>query len=179
MTDQGKSSDKKGFIARLWNFLWRPTRASRWRRSSSRGVAGIVFWGGFNWRWKSPIPRPSASRAMKCATIPTRNCRAPSISRTAPACAATCPDCQRPASVIWKMKRKIEASNEVLHQNPRPRSTRREIRGASLRARQARLGRDVVDGFARMPQLPSEIRWIRPSRSRRRPRKCRKASPRA
>ena len=43
------SDPKRGFLRRLWSWLWRPS--ARWSLGTILavgGIAGIIFWGGFN-----------------------------------------------------------------------------------------------------------------------------------
>ena len=50
MNDPNNPEPRKGFIARVWTFLWRPSsRFSLATLLIVGGIGGIMFWGSFNW----------------------------------------------------------------------------------------------------------------------------------
>ena len=50
MSDPNKPEPRKGFIARVWTFLWSPSsRFSLATLLIVGGIGGVLFWGGFNW----------------------------------------------------------------------------------------------------------------------------------
>jgi cytochrome c-type protein NapC len=78
-------------------------------------VIGVLFWGGFNWALELTN---TESFCISCHEM--RDNVYPELQRTIhwanrSGVRATCPDCHVPHPWIYKIKRKIEASNEVLH----------------------------------------------------------------
>ena len=50
MSDPNKPEPRKGLIARVWTFLWRPSsRFSLATLLIVGGIGGVMFWGSFNW----------------------------------------------------------------------------------------------------------------------------------
>ena len=48
-TEERQAARRDNPLKRLWRWFWRPASASRWGAVFLfGGVAGIVFWGGFN-----------------------------------------------------------------------------------------------------------------------------------
>ena len=113
MTDSGTS--KNGWFKRAWSFLWRPSSMA-WSVLVAAGVViGVLFWGGFNWALELTN---TESFCISCHEM--RDNVYPELQRTIhwanrSGVRATCPDCHVPHPWIYKIKRKIEASNEVLH----------------------------------------------------------------
>jgi len=103
-------------FGRLWNWFWSPTGKFAWGGIFIvGGVAGIIFWGGFNTALEvtntqtfciSCHEMEDNVYAEYTETIHFKN-------RTG--VRATCPDCHVPRPWIYKMIRKIQASNELLH----------------------------------------------------------------
>jgi cytochrome c-type protein NapC len=78
-------------------------------------VIGVLFWGGFNWALELTN---TESFCISCHEM--RDNVYQELQHTIhwanrSGVRATCPDCHVPHPWIYKIKRKIEASNEVLH----------------------------------------------------------------
>jgi nitrate/TMAO reductase-like tetraheme cytochrome c subunit len=105
----------KSRLRRLWTFLKRSSSMS-WSVLVAVGVvAGILFWGGFNWALEL-----TNSEAFCISCHEMRDNVYQELQQTVhwknrSGVRATCSDCHVPKAWIYKMKRKIEASNEVLH----------------------------------------------------------------
>lgn len=113
-TDKGKSG--KGFIARLWGFLTGPSsRFSIATLVIFGGIGGIVFWGGFNWAMEVANTESFCISCHEMRDNPYKELQSTIHFKNRSGVRATCPDCHVPHPFMWKMKRKIEASNELLH----------------------------------------------------------------
>jgi cytochrome c-type protein NapC len=78
-------------------------------------VVGILFWGGFHWALEL-----TNTEAFCVSCHEMRQTAYPELQQTIhwknrSGVRATCPDCHVPKPWIYKIKRKIEASNELLH----------------------------------------------------------------
>jgi nitrate/TMAO reductase-like tetraheme cytochrome c subunit len=106
---------RKSRLRRLWAFLRRSSSMS-WSVLVMAGVVvGIVFWGGFNWALEL-----TNSEAFCVSCHEMRDNVYQELQQTVhwknrSGVRATCSDCHVPKTWIYKMKRKVEASNEVLH----------------------------------------------------------------
>jgi cytochrome c-type protein NapC len=104
-----------GRFKRIWSFLKRPSSMA-WTVIAAGGfVVGIAFWGGFNWALEL-----TNTEAFCISCHEMRDNVYPELQKTIhwsnrSGVRATCPDCHVPHPWIYKIKRKIEASNEVLH----------------------------------------------------------------
>ena len=116
MAEKGASSSTPGTIRRLWTFLWRPSaRFSLATLLIVGGIGGIVFWGGFNWAMEVANTETFCISCHEMKDNPYKELQTTIHFKNRSGVRATCPDCHVPHPFIWKMKRKIEASNEVLH----------------------------------------------------------------
>ncbi|WP_431857155.1 NapC/NirT family cytochrome c [Azospirillum sp.] len=116
MTTETIAGRRPGALRRLWTTLWRPSA-----RYSLAGlllvgvVAGVVFWGGFNWAMEMTNREEFcvSCHEMKNNVYAEYTGSIHDSNRTG--VRATCPDCHVPKEWIHKVVRKIQASNEVLH----------------------------------------------------------------
>ncbi len=112
----GKIYDKDGgWLKRTWRFLGRRSSMA-WTVIAAAGfVVGILFWGGFNWALEL-----TNTEAFCISCHEMRDNVYQELQHTVhwsnrSGVRATCPDCHVPHQWIYKIKRKIEASNEVFH----------------------------------------------------------------
>jgi len=102
-------------LQRAWAFFRRPSSLS-WSVLVAAGiVAGVVLWGGFNWALEL-----TNNEAFCISCHEMRDNVYPELQQTIhwknrSGVRAICSDCHVPRPWIYKIKRKIEASNEVLH----------------------------------------------------------------
>jgi cytochrome c-type protein NapC len=110
-----ESDRSAGWFKRIWSFLRRPSSLA-WTILAAGGfVVGIMFWGGFNWTLELTN---TETFCISCHEM--RDNVYPELQKTIhwanrSGVRATCPDCHVPHPWIYKIKRKIEASNEVFH----------------------------------------------------------------
>ncbi len=78
-------------------------------------VAGIVFWGGFNWSMELTNTEDFCISCHEMRDNVYKEYRESVHFRNATGVRATCPDCHVPREWIYKVARKIRASNELFH----------------------------------------------------------------
>jgi cytochrome c-type protein NapC len=105
-----------GLVARTWTLLSRPT--ARWSLGGILVfgvVAGIVLWGGFNWAMELTNNETFCLTCHEMEQNVYREYRGSIHDSNRSGVRATCPDCHVPKDWIHKVRRKIQASNEVFH----------------------------------------------------------------
>ncbi len=78
-------------------------------------VGGILFWGGFNWSLELTNTEDFCISCHEMRDNVYKEYRESVHFRNATGVRATCPDCHVPREWIYKVARKIKASNELLH----------------------------------------------------------------
>ncbi|MCP4041350.1 MAG: cytochrome C552, partial [Gammaproteobacteria bacterium] len=76
---------------------------------------GIVLWGGFNWAMEATNSMDFCLSCHEMKDNVYKEYLGTVHDSNRSGVRATCPDCHVPRPWIWKVKRKIQASNEVLH----------------------------------------------------------------
>jgi cytochrome c-type protein NapC len=100
---------------RIWAFLKRPSSMS-WSALVVAGFAvGILFWGGFNWALELTNTEAFCISCHEMRDNVYQELQGTIHWANRSGVRATCPDCHVPHPWIYKIKRKIEASNEVFH----------------------------------------------------------------
>jgi cytochrome c-type protein NapC len=105
-----------GLMCQAWELLRKPT--ARWSLGAILVVGfatGIVFWGGFNWAMEMTNTEAFCLSCHEMEQNVYREYRGTIHDQNRSGVRATCPDCHVPKPWVYKMKRKIQASNEVLH----------------------------------------------------------------
>ena len=103
----------------LWSRLWRRPR-NRWLLGIPVGsllmfVAGILFWGGFNWAVEASNTEAfcTSCHEMRAFIFPEYKETIHYSNRTG--VRASCPDCHVPHDYGPKLVRKVQATNELYH----------------------------------------------------------------
>ena len=110
------TTEKAGAIARLWGWLRRPSGTIALGTLLTGGVvAGIMFWGGFNWAMEMTNTEGFCISCHEMKDNVYAEYRNTIHYQNRTGVRATCPDCHVPKEWGHKMIRKIQASNEVLH----------------------------------------------------------------
>jgi cytochrome c-type protein NapC len=100
---------------RVWAFFKRPSSMS-WSALVVAGFAvGILFWGGFNWALELTNTEAFCISCHEMRDNVYQELQGTIHWANRSGVRATCPDCHVPHPWIYKIKRKIEASNEVFH----------------------------------------------------------------
>jgi nitrate/TMAO reductase-like tetraheme cytochrome c subunit len=102
-------------IKRIWAFFKRPSPRS-WSVLVAAGVVvGVVLWGGFNWALELTSTEAFCVSCHEMRETVYQELQQTIHWKNRSGVRAICSDCHVPKTWIYKMKRKIEASNEVLH----------------------------------------------------------------
>jgi cytochrome c-type protein NapC len=105
------AEQKQGGLARVWAWV---TRLGPWT-VVGLFAAGIMFWGGFNWALELTNTEQfcTSCHEMKENVFKEYEYTVHYSNRTG--VRATCPDCHVPKEWVHKIRRKIQASNELWH----------------------------------------------------------------
>jgi cytochrome c-type protein NapC len=106
----------EGKLARLWRWFWSPP--ARWSLGALLIVGfagGVIFWGGFNTALEATNREEFCISCHEMKDNVYQELRNTIHYSNRSGVRATCPDYHVPHEWFAKMKRKIQASNEVLH----------------------------------------------------------------
>ena len=116
MSNAGETQPARGFIARLWTVLWRPSaRFALATLVIFGGVFGILFWGGFNWGMEKANTLEFCISCHEMRDTVYQEYKQSIHYQNPVGVRAGCPDCHVPHDWFFKVRRKIQASNELLH----------------------------------------------------------------
>jgi nitrate/TMAO reductase-like tetraheme cytochrome c subunit len=116
MSDPSQASSRPGFILRIWRVLWRPSgRFALATLVIFGGVCGIVFWGGFNWAMEEANTLEFCTSCHEMRDTVYQEYKETIHYQNPFGVRAACPDCHVPHDWFFKVRRKIQASNELLH----------------------------------------------------------------
>lgn len=105
-----------GFIKSIWRFISRPSgRFSLGALLIAGGLGGIIFWGGFNWALESTNSMEFCISCHEMRDTVYKELQTTIHFKNRTGVTAKCSDCHVPHEWFYKMRRKIQASNEVLH----------------------------------------------------------------
>jgi len=103
-------------IGQLWKWFWTPTAKYAWGAIFVvGGIAGIVFWGGFNTAMEATNSMKFCISCHEMKENVYMEYKETIHYQNRSGVRATCPDCHVPDPWIHKIVRKIQASNELLH----------------------------------------------------------------
>jgi nitrate/TMAO reductase-like tetraheme cytochrome c subunit len=103
-------------IARLWRWFWSPTSRYSWGAILiAGGIAGIVFWGGFNTFMEYTNTLEFCISCHEMADNPYQEYKQSAHYTNASGVRAICSDCHVPKDWTAKLVRKIQATNELFH----------------------------------------------------------------
>ena len=116
MSDPTATPSKKGLLLRVWTVLWRPSaRFSLATLIIAGGVGGILFWGGFNWAMESTNTLGFCTSCHEMRDTVYQEYTQSIHYKNQFGVRAICSDCHVPHEWLFKVRRKIQASNELLH----------------------------------------------------------------
>lgn len=115
MIDEAESS-KKGIVRRVWNFFWQPnTRVPLLLVLAIGGIGGVLFWGAFNWTLEMTNTETFCIGCHEMRDNPYKDLQQTVHFTNRSGVRATCPDCHVPHEWFAKVRRKIQATNELFH----------------------------------------------------------------
>jgi cytochrome c-type protein NapC len=106
-----QDKQNKGLIGRLWATLM---RIGPWT-ALGLFAAGIVFWGGFNWTLELTNTEKFCISCHEMRDNVFKEYRGTVHYQNRTGVRATCPDCHVPKEWIFKIARKVQATNELWH----------------------------------------------------------------
>jgi cytochrome c-type protein NapC len=116
MAEPGGTPHPKGFIARWWSVLSRPSvRYSLGTLVVAGGVAGVLFWGGFNWAMELSNQEAFCISCHEMRDTVYKELKESAHFTNRTGVRATCSDCHVPKEWVYKVRRKIAATNELFH----------------------------------------------------------------
>lgn len=116
MRDMHKPTPSSNFLMRLWNFFWSPSgRVSIGGLLIAGMIGGVLFWGGFNWAMESTNTLEFCTGCHEMRDTVYKEYTESIHYKNRFGVRAICSDCHVPHQWVYKIKRKIEASNELWH----------------------------------------------------------------
>lgn len=116
MAEPTGEATRKGAIGRMWAALWRPSaRFGLATLIIAGGIAGILFWGGFNWAMELSNTETFCVSCHEMRNTVYKELKETVHFTNRSGVRATCSDCHVPKEWIYKVRRKIAATNELYH----------------------------------------------------------------
>jgi nitrate/TMAO reductase-like tetraheme cytochrome c subunit len=116
MSESTDISFHKRFIARIWAFVARPSaRFSLGVLIVVGGIAGILFWGAFNWAMEISNTEAFCISCHEMHNTVYQELKETIHYKNRSGVRAICSDCHVPKEWIYKVQRKIQATNELYH----------------------------------------------------------------
>ncbi len=104
------------FIGRCFAFVSRPSTSLSLGALFIAGVvSGIIFWGGFNWAMESTNKMEFCISCHEMRNTVYQELQQTIHFKNRSGVTAICSDCHVPHDWFYKMRRKIQASNELIH----------------------------------------------------------------
>jgi len=102
-----------------WQKLWIPSK-KWWMLGLPVGAMlaalfGVLFWGGFNWTLELTNTEEFCTSCHEMEQVVYQEYKQSIHYKNPAGVKATCPDCHVPRPWIYKIIRKIQASNEIYH----------------------------------------------------------------
>jgi len=114
-SDSGRGG-LSGWTKALWAWFWRPAPATALGTLLLVGfIAGIVFWGGFNWSMELTNTEQFCISCHEMEDNVYNEYRTTVHFSNRSGVRASCPDCHVPKEWHHKIVRKIRATNELWH----------------------------------------------------------------
>jgi nitrate/TMAO reductase-like tetraheme cytochrome c subunit len=116
MSNADSATGLKSLISRIWTYLWRPSsRFSLATLLIAGGIGGILFWGGFNWAMELANTEAFCISCHEMRDNVYKELQQTIHYKNRSGVRAICSDCHVPREWFYKVRRKIQASNELLH----------------------------------------------------------------
>lgn len=133
MQDPSGKAPRTGWIACVWSALWRPSaRFGLATLLIAGGIGGIVFWGGFHWAMELSNTETFCISCHEMRDNVYLELKETIHFTNRTGVRATCSDCHVPKEWLYKVKRKIQATNELFHKIMGTIDTREKFESARL-----------------------------------------------
>lgn len=109
------TAGRPGDLSRFWRWFTRPSTLGWGLLGAVFFVAGVIFWGGFNWALEASNTEKFCISCHEMRDNVYAEYRKTAHYSNKTGVRATCPDCHVPKDWRHKIVRKIIASNELLH----------------------------------------------------------------
>jgi nitrate/TMAO reductase-like tetraheme cytochrome c subunit len=116
MSNTTSPGPRRNLLVRIWTFL--TSSSSRFSLATLLivgGIGGVMFWGSFNWALEMTNTEAFCISCHEMRDTPYKELQETIHFKNRSGVRATCPDCHVPHEWFYKIRRKIQASNEVLH----------------------------------------------------------------
>jgi len=114
MAESSEKTSPQGFIRRWWKFLWSPSaRFPLALLLIVGGIGGILFWGGFHWAMELSNTESFCISCHEMRDNVYKELQSTIHYTNRSGVRAICSDCHVPKQWIFKVIRKIQATNEV------------------------------------------------------------------
>jgi len=102
-----------------WKKLWQPTQ-KRWLFGIPVGaflclIVGVLLWGGFNWTLELTNTEAFCTSCHEMEQTVFQEYKQTIHYKNRVGVKATCPDCHVPHPWVYKIVRKVKATNELYH----------------------------------------------------------------
>jgi len=116
MSEPDSNASRRGFIARVWPAGRRPSaRFSLVTLLVVGGIGGVLLWGAFNWSMELSNTEAFCVSCHEMRDTVYKELKETVHFTNRTGVRAICSDCHVPKEWIYKVKRKIEATNELFH----------------------------------------------------------------
>lgn len=123
-----------GRLAKFWSWLRRPApRIALGTLVGGGVIAGILFWGGFNWAMEMTNTEAFCTSCHEMRDNVFAEYRTSPHYSNRSGVRASCPDCHVPKEWHYKIVRKMRASNELYHHFMGSVSTQEKFNAKRLR----------------------------------------------
>lgn len=103
-------------VVRVWKWFWGPTSRYGWGTILiAGGIAGIIFWGGFNTFMEYTNTLPFCTSCHEMREFVAEDYKQTAHYKNASGVRVICSDCHVPKAWTRKLVRKIQASGELYH----------------------------------------------------------------
>ncbi len=127
------NAKRTNWLVRLWWWFWSPTGRFSWGAIFvAGGLAGIVFWGGFNTFMEFSNTQTFCTSCHEMRDFVYAEYKGSVHDKNRTGVRAICSDCHVPKEWGPKLVRKVRATNELFHKIMGTISTREKFEAARL-----------------------------------------------
>lgn len=114
MSAEAGDGGRRGWLVRLWRWLWRPSASVALATLLIVGfLAGIVFWGGFHWAVELSSTETFCISCHEMRDTPYQELQKTIHYANRTGVRAICSDCHVPREWVYKIGRKVVATKDL------------------------------------------------------------------